>query len=36
MSIPTLILFQNGVEKKRIVGAKPKHQLEQELAEFLK
>lgn len=35
MSIPTLIVFQNGVEKKRIVGAKPKHLLEQDLAEFL-
>ena len=35
MSIPTLIVFQNGVEKKRIVGAKPKHMLEKELAEFL-
>jgi thioredoxin 1 len=35
MSIPTLILFQDGVEKKRIVGARPKHQLEQELAEYL-
>jgi len=35
MSIPTLILFQDGVEKKRIVGAAPKHRLLQELAEFL-
>jgi thiol-disulfide isomerase/thioredoxin len=35
MSIPTLILFQDGVEKKRIVGARPKHQLEQELSEYL-
>lgn len=35
MSIPTLILFQDGVEKKRIVGARPKHQLESELAEYL-
>ena len=35
MSIPTLIVFQNGVEKKRIVGAKPKHMLEKELSEFL-
>lgn len=35
MSIPTLILFKNGVEKKRIVGARPKHQLESELAEYL-
>ena len=35
MSIPTLILFQDGVEKKRIVGAAPKQRLLQELAEFL-
>ena len=35
MSIPTLILFQDGVEKKRIVGAAPKHRLMQELAEYV-
>lgn len=35
MSIPTMIVFQNGVEKKRIVGARPKHQIERELAEYL-
>jgi thioredoxin 1 len=35
MSIPTLILFSDGVEKKRIVGAAPKHRLLQELSEFL-
>ena len=35
MSIPTMIVFQDGVEKKRIVGARPKAALEQELAEFL-
>ncbi len=35
MSIPTLIVFQNGTERKRIVGAKPKAALLQELAEFL-
>ncbi|HEY7468914.1 MAG TPA: thioredoxin [Acidimicrobiia bacterium] len=35
MSIPTLILFKDGIEKKRIVGAAPKHRLLQELAEFL-
>jgi thioredoxin 1 len=34
MSIPTLILFQDGVEKKRIVGAAPKHRLLQELSEY--
>ena len=35
LSIPTLILFKDGVEKKRIVGAAPKHRLLQELGEFL-
>ncbi len=35
MSIPTLILFKDGVEKKRIVGAAPKHRLLGELAEFV-
>lgn len=35
MSIPTLILFADGVEKKRIVGAAPKHRLLAELAEFV-
>jgi thioredoxin 1 len=35
MSIPTMILFKDGVEKKRIVGARPKHQIVSELAEFL-
>lgn len=35
MSIPTLILFKDGVEKRRIVGAAPKHKLLAELAEFL-
>jgi thioredoxin 1 len=35
MSIPTLILFQDGVEKKRIVGAAPKHRLLSELAEYV-
>jgi thioredoxin 1 len=35
MSIPTLILYKDGVEKKRIVGALPKHKLLQELAEYL-
>jgi thioredoxin 1 len=34
MSIPTLILFKDGVEKKRIVGAAPKHRLLAELAEY--
>lgn len=35
MSIPTMILFQDGVEKKRIVGARPKAAMLQELGEFL-
>ncbi len=35
MSIPTLILFKDGVEKKRIVGAAPKHRLLAELGEYL-
>ncbi|MGA7269503.1 MAG: thioredoxin [Acidimicrobiia bacterium] len=35
MSIPTLIVFQEGVEKKRIVGARPKSNMLQELGEFL-
>ena len=35
MSIPTLILFKDGVEKKRIVGAAPKHRLLAELDEYL-
>jgi thioredoxin 1 len=35
MSIPTMILFQDGVEKKRIVGARPKAAILQELDEFI-
>jgi thioredoxin 1 len=35
MSIPTLMIFQDGVPKKRLIGAKGKHQLLQELQEFL-
>lgn len=35
MSIPTMVLYKDGVEKKRIVGARPKHQILTELAEFL-
>ena len=35
MSIPTMIVFQHGVEKKRIVGARPKHTMVSELAPFL-
>ena len=35
MSIPTLIVFQDGQPKKRLVGAKGKGQLLEELSEFL-
>ena len=35
MSIPTLMVFKDGVMKKRIVGAKGKGQLLEDLAEFL-
>jgi thioredoxin 1 len=34
-SIPTLILFKNGKEVKRITGAKPKKVILSEIAEFL-
>ena len=35
MSIPTLLLFKDGEPKARLVGAKPKAQLLQEIAEYL-
>jgi thioredoxin 1 len=35
MSIPTLIVYQGGVEKKRIVGARPKPAMLQELGEYI-
>ena len=35
MSIPTLIVFQEGQPAKRMVGAKGKGQLLEELSEFL-
>jgi thioredoxin 1 len=35
MSIPTLILFKDGEPKARLVGAKPKGALLQELAPYL-
>ena len=35
MSIPTLILFKDGEPKVRLIGAKPKGQLVQELAAYL-
>jgi thioredoxin 1 len=35
MSIPTLILFKDGVPAKKMIGAKGKGQLLEELAEYL-
>ena len=35
MSIPTLIVYAAGGEKKRIVGARPKHALLSDLGEFI-
>ncbi len=35
MSIPTMIVFKDGVEKKRLVGARSKAQLEAELSEYV-
>jgi thioredoxin 1 len=35
MSIPTLLVFKDGEVQKRLVGAKAKGQLLQELGEFL-
>ena len=35
MSIPTLIVFKDGTPVKRLVGAKPKNALLQELSEYL-
>ncbi len=35
LSIPTMIVFAEGIEKKRLVGARSKAQLEREIAEFL-
>ena len=35
MSIPTLILFKDGEPAKRIVGAKPKPALLEEIGEFI-
>lgn len=34
MSIPTLIVFKNGEEQRRLIGARSKGQLEAELMEF--
>ncbi len=35
MSIPTMIVFQEGMEKKRIVGARPKAAILSQLAEWI-
>lgn len=35
MSIPTMVVFQDGVEKKRIVGARPKAAILSELSEWV-
>lgn len=35
MSIPTMILFKDGVEKKRLVGARSKAALLDEIGEFI-
>ena len=35
MSIPTMILFKNGEEVRRIVGAMPKNRLTAEIEEYL-
>ena len=35
MSIPTMIVFQDGKPAKRLVGAKPKAALVKDLSEFL-
>lgn len=34
-SIPTMVLFESGIEVKRIVGAMPKHRLEKELSQWI-
>ena len=34
-SIPTMVLFENGVPIKTIIGAKPKHLLVKELQEWI-
>ncbi len=35
MSIPTLILFKDGEPAKRVIGAKPKQALLDDIAEFI-
>ena len=35
LSLPSLLVFVDGVERARIIGARPKHRFLTELAEFL-
>jgi thioredoxin 1 len=35
MSIPTMIVYRSGAEQRRIVGARPKAALLQDLAQFI-
>ena len=35
MGIPTMIVFKDGVEKRRLVGARSKEAIEAELTEFI-
>ncbi len=35
-SLPTMIIFKNGKEVKRIIGAKPKESLKLEIEEFMR
>ena len=35
LSLPSLLVFVDGVERARIIGARPKHRLLTELAELL-
>jgi len=35
MSIPTMMIFQSGQERKRLVGARSKAQLQAEIASFV-
>ena len=34
-SIPTMVLFEDGIAVKKIVGAMPKHKLLQEISEWI-
>ena len=34
-SIPTMVLFEDGVVVKTIIGAKPKHKMLEELSEWI-